>query len=176
MKRRLSKTFTWISLLLGTPTLVLCIWSCFTWNIAIDSNRGLNEIAIYDGFLRVQVGKDGRPNTRTWNGYAKPITVHFVPYIGGYFHGPELLDMAPLTDEAWAKIKTWPELWIYGVNLWIVVALSAICPGILLFRHHARRRHRKRQLSGSCVECGYDLQATPDRCPECGTIAINGNG
>ncbi len=52
------------------------------------------------------------------------------------------------------------------VPFWSVAALTALMPASLIHRWFGRRRRQKRSV---CVKCGYDLRATRDRCPECGT-------
>src|SRR3954451_5018737 len=48
---------------------------------------------------------------------------------------------------------------------WVPACLLVITPAGLLIR---RIRLRRRSRLGLCVKCGYDLRASPDRCPECG--------
>ncbi|CAN5575856.1 hypothetical protein BH10PLA1_BH10PLA1_15800 [soil metagenome] len=71
------------------------------------------------------------------------------------------------TSMAWAGVR--PE-WRGAAILAIVNVLFAIA---ILF--YDRRRLRKELWieTNRCAACGYDLRATPDRCPECGRAAAD---
>jgi len=56
---------------------------------------------------------------------------------------------------------------IVCVPHWFPTLVFAIAPSWWLL--HQRKR-RALQRAGCCKTCGYDLRATPERCPECGTV------
>jgi hypothetical protein len=58
----------------------------------------------------------------------------------------------------------------FAAPLWAVTLLSLL-PILPMFAMTVRRRRAKaRRSAGLCVNCGYDLRATPGRCPECGAV------
>ena len=55
------------------------------------------------------------------------------------------------------------------VPWWIVPPPLVVLPGLWLRRRLVARRRR---ATGRCLACGFDLRATPERCPECGTSPV----
>jgi len=72
-----------------------------------------------------------------------------------------------LLDAAGNTVTVQARMSQVDVALWLLVVLFAPAP-LLWYR----ARQQQRVMPGHCRTCGYDLRATPDRCPECGAMPV----
>lgn len=56
---------------------------------------------------------------------------------------------------------------------WLVLLVCAGAPAAWWMGRRRRRQRLELERAGRCVGCGYDLRATPERCPECGLARTN---
>jgi hypothetical protein len=67
--------------------------------------------------------------------------------------------------------------WALAIPYWAIVSLTAGMAATLPAIHSFRRHRSLSTITKSlCRKCGYDLRATPDRCPECGTAPTKSVG
>ena len=74
---------------------------------------------------------------------------------------------------AWMQSSTirYASFGVRYMLLCLVLAAALLITGATLYASRPRRRR-----AGFCPACGYDLRASPDRCPECGVLVVMENG
>ena len=91
-----------------------------------------------------------------------PIHPHesLLNYLGFWYEQTQLpLATAPTVHQT-----------VTGIPDWSMIVATIWLPTLAFRSYRKRRRLQLRSQRGQCLVCGYDLRATPDRCPECGTI------
>jgi hypothetical protein len=160
--------------LLSVLSLLACVVMCALWvrsyrvsdlvGYKVDSGaiRGLMLYRGSIGFVSIQEPAR-RPGERRY-GYAGTATRRW----------DELVLSPSVTNVAGFHYISIPGRFGFTlVPIWLPLALLAILPARMALRH---RRDRDRCKTGVCPRCGYDLRATPDRCPECGEIIRHESG
>jgi rubrerythrin len=105
--------------------------------------------------LITSVRQGGPPRPPGWS-QIKSLSESEKNLIRIRYHALDLIDQSGAT----MSVKS------LEIPFWELALLAALLPAVWI----ARRWRQRRPPPGHCRVCGYDLRATPERCPECGAI------
>jgi hypothetical protein len=182
MRRRLLNLLTLLSLLLCVASVALWVRSyAASDRVTHDQLDVDGDFSDLTGWLietgeggvgvsRGRLHQAGRPVDELYQGWAwepgEPVNLTEVwvgiPMTFGNRMGFFWTDDQSVTPYTSMRTRS------VGFPVWPLAALTALLPAARLYRRLVRRR---RYGAGRCRTCGYDLRATPDQCPECGTPA-----
>jgi hypothetical protein len=159
--------------ILSVLSLLLCVATCVLWATSyvgppiLLANRA-GAIESGGGTLAVRWHSDGPPFAP-----AERLITFPLPRLpnGAFDIPPHARGTAGF--RYWeANVSVVGLRWQMGVRVvflpyWAAVVTLAVLPVVRLGLSH---RRRGRWQTGLCPSCGYDLRATPDRCPECGAV------
>ncbi|HSH93422.1 MAG TPA: hypothetical protein VK968_04700 [Roseimicrobium sp.] len=105
---------------------------------------------------------------RSWSGDPPRSTDTYDTYDMTLPQRPDLYQFAGL---AWYAHHSYTDGWNLLVPHRYVALFAAVLPLRWIWLRHRAMRRKRRNM---CTVCGYDLRATPGRCPECGTSGAAG--
>lgn len=162
MKRYLFTLLASLSLLLCLATLASWLFAQKRKDFKFYTSAKRYELVQFESSLRLQItagtlrpdGSFKAPPGQRWD--SRFTMVKWFP--GGFGYSKSPADDPRASDYFALLIPQWSLLFLFSLLplLWT----------LLTWR---RLRLQKRLPANHCQHCGYDLRASKDRCPECGT-------
>jgi hypothetical protein len=162
MKRRLFNMLVTVSLLLCVSLTALFIRGFWVTDVLmlrryiVVSSKGKLGLNVFFN-PQSDVKYFVRGPTDPFNDFMEGATLGGNPY--WYWHG---IGYAEYGDAALPE-----HCLLFILPEWLLIAATSLPP--LAWAYTTTRRHQ-RTKHGQCQNCGYDLRATSERCPECGMV------
>ena len=116
---------------------------------------------------------DTRPLTGRWQRNVTWRGGYYLTYNNQGAHAFGFVFGSRRIADQWTT--AWGSGWSRGwyrlavIPHWFVTLATALPTVLLAIRRWRQSREDRRHRMGCCGTCGYDLRASGDRCPECGT-------
>jgi hypothetical protein len=161
MRRKLFNLASAVTLLLCVSTMALWVRSYWFIDDAGWYGRARTPRVISrDGVLYF-----GLMGTSPQDNFRKPLPFSY--YASDRNTTPSYRDVFRFEDDFDVKAG----IGAVRVPHWCFALVLSVLPICWAYLY---RRARRRASQARCARCGYDIRATPDRCPECGAASDRG--
>ena len=171
---RMNRFLRWVFNLLAGASLAFGVAAAGIWigSYFVTDRYSLGTV---HGFGVEFSDSSGRMFIAVWSMPGYPMEYRHVSYppnykFPGVFRAEQVLRLGPVIlvrETRYGHLS-----YVLGAlfPIWLVTGACLPLPAGWILRRQRRRRSQRRALLNRCRICGYDLRATPDRCPECGAI------
>jgi hypothetical protein len=147
----------WYDEMIATATLTVVVIACITYDVRRTLAERRDAAGLISDAARPQRWRDMRELRFVLNWLAAILLLQLPLGIYKDVAALNSGDSPPWNSTFWS-------LFPIGAFLYPLLGVG------LIVYDHRRLRREAHERTGYCAECGYDLRATPNRCPECGTI------
>ncbi|HEY7118158.1 MAG TPA: hypothetical protein VH475_16330 [Tepidisphaeraceae bacterium] len=124
------------------------------------------SLGLLDGSLIFETLHDVKPWAAGTGGSAIKFDGQSTGFAGFNYRRYDIRLASPDGKRLPGTYGTQTRFWIApGWILLFWLAAAGLCRKLWV-----NQRRREREANQRCLNCGYDLRATPDRCPECGLV------